>query len=246
MIRAVIVEDEPLAMRFLESLLTATGKVEVIGRAPNADWAMTVCSDFAPDAVFLDVRMPGDDGFALAKRLALLPSPPAIVFTTALPERAFEAFRLQAVDYLVKPLDESQVREAVDRLIVAIAADTPSSKLPPTEERLPVKCLQDDIVKFIPKQDIVAAISCGRRTWIHTMDGKFPTYYPLDRLMTWFGDAAFVRVSRQGIVNLRAIEEVVHYGDRLYQIRLKDRERTHITASRSGARILARLLEPPV
>lgn len=251
----MIVEDEPIAGRYLEAMLVQTGRVEVVGRAHNADWAMTVCSSAAPDGVFLDIRMPGEDGCALAERLALLPKPPLIVFATALPEHALHAYRLNAVDYLLKPLQFAQVLEAVGRLESIIAREeandgffVPSSldDFAASDDRLPVKCLRDDMVKLVPRQDILAAIAQGRRTWICTASAKFATYYPLNRLEEWLRTDSFIRVSRQAIVNLRGIQEVIHFGDRLYQIRLGDSEGTCLTASRTGARNLAKLLRPPL
>src|SRR5438552_2639671 len=103
MIRAVIIEDEPLAARYLRALLHETGKVEVTGMAREAETGLLLCSEQSPDAAFLDVRMPGPDGLALAGHLRLLPTPPRIVFTTGHAEHACEAFRLNAVDYLLKP-----------------------------------------------------------------------------------------------------------------------------------------------
>lgn len=251
MIRSLIIEDEPLAAKFLEALLVKTNRVEVVGIARDANWGLTLCSDLSPDAVFLDVHMPGRDGVVLAAELAHLSKPPLVVFTTGNADRACEAFRLHAVDYLVKPLKFSQVVDAVNRLDAMIspsAVDGPLSVAMAVgnEDRLPVKCLEEDLVRLIPKSEILAAICRDRRTWIHTATNEYPTYYVLCDLLTWLGTPPFVRVSRESIVNLQAIEEVVHYGDRLYQVRLRDRQGTCLDASRSGSAHLASLIKPPV
>ena len=255
MIRTLVVEDEPLAARFLEALLVKTGKVDVVGVARDGDWAITQCADLSPDAVFLDVLMPGRDGIQIAAELAHLSKPPLVVFTTGHSDRACEAFRLHAVDYLVKPLQFSQVWDAVCRLegLIAPAIDdggrnVPQSHtgLPALEDRLPVKCLVDDMVMLIPRWEILAAICRDRRTWIHTAINEYPTYYTLSDLLTWLGNPPFVRVSRESVVNLQAVNEVAHFGDRLYQLRLRDRAGTCIDASRSGSACIAALLKPPV
>jgi DNA-binding LytR/AlgR family response regulator len=252
LVRVVIVEDEPLAAKFLESLLNMTGKVDVVGIARDAAWGLTLCSEHEPDAIFLDVRMPGQDGIGMAAGLTHLANPPLVVFTTGHDERACEAFRLEAVDYLLKPLEADQVWDAVCRIERRIQTSPGEqsldngSALPASGDRLPVKCLRDDIVKLIPRLDIVAAIHRDRRTWIHTASEEFATYYTVAEMLSWLGDSAFLRVSREGIVNLKTIEEVVHYGDRLYQVRIRDRLGTCINASRSGSVGLAALLKPPM
>jgi len=250
LIRAVIVEDEPLAARFLRALLHETGKVEVTGMAREGATGLLVCSEQAPDAAFLDVRMPGPDGLALAGHLRLLPNPPLIVFTTGHMDRAADAFRLDAVDYLLKPLDPAQVFEAVHRLQYRLTRSDQQvvvdkeTRMDSEVDRLPVKNSRDDVVRLIPRWEIVAAIRHDRRTWIHTATDEYPTYYKLGELLAWLGDPPFFRAARDAIVNLQSVEEVIHYGDRLYRLRLRDRKHTSVEASRSGAARLSSFLKP--
>jgi DNA-binding LytR/AlgR family response regulator len=96
----------------------------------------------------------------------------------------------------------------------------------------------------LTRHEIVAVPRRGRRTWIHTADAEYPSYYPVARMAVWLGGAPFFRVAREAIVNLEAVAEITHYGDRLYQLRLKDRRGTVVAVSRSGARCLASLLKP--
>jgi DNA-binding LytR/AlgR family response regulator len=182
-----------------------------------------------------------------------LPRPPLIVFTTGHADRAVDAFRLEAVDYLLKPLDPAQVFGAVDRLQsrlaesdgqAAVDAEQGETPVPPRADRLPVKNSRDDVVRLIPRWEIVAAIRRDRRTWIHTATDEYATYYPLGDLLAWLGDPPFLRVARDAIVNLQSVEEVIHYGDRLYRLRLRDRKNTSLEASRSGAVRLSSLLKP--
>ena len=116
-IRAVIVEDEPLAAEYLATLLDETYQVEVVGIAAESESGLRLCAELRPDAVFLDINLPGKDGVSLAAQLAMLPQRPWLVFTTGNSSRATDAFRLEAVDYLLKPLDPEQVAEAVNRLL---------------------------------------------------------------------------------------------------------------------------------
>jgi two-component system, LytTR family, response regulator LytT len=114
-IRAVIIEDEPLASQYLAKLLDETCQVEVVGSATESETGLHLCAEMRPDAVFVDISLPGKDGVSLATQLAMLPQPPRLVFTTGNPNRATDAFRLEAVDYLLKPLDPEQVTEAAHR-----------------------------------------------------------------------------------------------------------------------------------
>ena len=116
-IRAVIIEDESLAAEYLAALLDDTCRVEVLGTAAESESGLRLCAELRPDAVFLDINLPGKDGVSLATQLAMLPQPPRLVFTTGNAGRATDAFRLDAVDYLLKPLDPEQVSEAVNRLL---------------------------------------------------------------------------------------------------------------------------------
>jgi two-component system, LytTR family, response regulator LytT len=116
-IRAVIVEDEPLAAQYLATLLEDTCQVEVVATAADSESGLHLCAELRPDAVFLDINLPGKDGISLAAQLAMLPQPPLLVFTTGMPGRAADAFRLDGVDFLLKPLDPEQVAEAVKRLL---------------------------------------------------------------------------------------------------------------------------------
>lgn len=116
-IRAVIVEDEPLAAEYLATLLDETYQVEVVGTATESESGLRLCAELRPDVVFLDINLPGKDGVSLARQSAMLPQPPCLVFTTGNSSRATDAFRLGAVDYLLKPLDPEQVAEAVNRLL---------------------------------------------------------------------------------------------------------------------------------
>jgi DNA-binding LytR/AlgR family response regulator len=260
-IRAVIIEDEPLAAEYLAALLDDTYQVEVVGSATESEAGLRLCAELRPDAVFLDIHLPGRDGVSLATQLAMLPQPPRLVFTTGNANRATDAFRLDAVDYLLKPLDPEQVTEAVNRLLAYLrpfeAGALPSSgdhasEVPTSDkmrftgmasELLPVKDVDRDQIRLLARREVAAVVRRERRTWVHTVREEFATYYPLADLMRWLGGDPFIQIGRHAVVNLQAIERVTHYGDRLYRLRLRDRIGTEITASRTGAARLAAVLK---
>jgi DNA-binding LytR/AlgR family response regulator len=257
-IRAVIIEDEPLAAQYLAKLLDETCQVEVVGSATDSVAGLHLCAEMRPDAVFVDISLPGKDGVSLATQLAMLPQPPRLVFTTGSPNRATDAFRLEAVDYLLKPLDPEQVTEAVYRLLIYLRpfevtsspgssghpnrVRTPDRSTGMADELLPVKDVDRDQIRLLARREVVAVLRRERRTWVHTVREEFATYYPLANLMQWLGGAPFIQIGRHAVVNLQAVEDVTHYGDRLYRVRLRDRVGTEIAASRAGAARLAAVL----
>jgi DNA-binding LytR/AlgR family response regulator len=259
-IRVVIVEDEPLAAEYLAKLLDDTWQVEVVGTAMDSEEGLRLCAELRPDAAFLDINLPGKDGVSLATQLAMLPQPPRLVFTTGVPERATDAFRLEAVDYLLKPLDPDQVTEAVNRLLAILRPfESHSSRNPAgaaegtsdsekmdfsstADQLLPVKDVDRDQIRLLARYEIAAVIRRDRRTWIHTVREEFATYYPLNDVMRWLGGDPFIQIARHAVVSLRAIDKINHYGDRLYRVVLRDRLGTEITASRTGAARLSEVL----
>jgi len=259
-IRAVIIEDDPLAAQYLAALLDDTCQVEVVGSATESEAGLRLCAELRPDAVFLDISLPGRDGVSLATQLAMLPQPPRLIFTTGNANRATDAFRLEAVDYLLKPLDPEQVTQAVNRLLGYLrpfefgsfsssgnhANEGRPNKVRFTgtaNELLPVRDVDRDQVRLLARREVAAVLRRERRTWVHTVREQFATYYPLADLTRWLDGDPFIQIGRHAAVNLQAIERVTHYGDRLYRVRLRDRVGTEITASRTGAARLAALLK---
>jgi DNA-binding LytR/AlgR family response regulator len=108
---------------------------------------------------------------------------------------------------------------------------------------LPVKDADRDQIRLLARREVVGVLRRQRRTWVHTVREEFATYYPLADLMRWLGGEPFIQIGRHAVMNLRAVERVTHYGDRLYRVRLRDRIGTEITASRSGAARLAAVLK---
>src|ERR1700738_2061271 len=120
---AGLVDDEQLARDDMGYLLDQVGGVEVIGQAGNGVEALTTIERLQPDGVFLDVQMPGLTGFEVARRLVGKRSPTQIVFVTAYDQHAIEAFEVNAVDYLLKPVDQTRLEVAVDRARRRVASD---------------------------------------------------------------------------------------------------------------------------
>src|SRR5205809_2964494 len=124
-LRAVLVDDEQLARDELGYLLGQVGGIEVIGQAGNGVEALTAIDRLQPDVVFLDVQMPGLTGFEVARRMLDTRVAAHIIFVTAYDQHAIEAFEVNAVDYLLKPVDPSRLEMAVERARRRVASDRP-------------------------------------------------------------------------------------------------------------------------
>src|SRR5215475_676875 len=129
-LRAVLVDDEQLARDELGYLLGRVGGVEIIGQAGNGVEALTTIDRLQPDVVFLDVQMPGLTGFEVARRMLDKQVPTHIIFVTAYDQHAIEAFEVNAVDYLLKPVDPSRLALAVQRTQRRVSPDRPSNDQP--------------------------------------------------------------------------------------------------------------------
>ena len=245
MIRAIIVEDEPLAREYLRSLLAGTGRVEVVGEASDGAAGLKLCRELTPDAAFLDIEVPGADGLDLAGRLLTLPRPPLVVFVTGYSGHAVDAFRVEAVDYLLKPIDDEQMREAVRRLEDRLATRS-AARLENSAEsegdRLAIRDPASGAVRLFGRREGVALLRRGRRTWVHTTDGAYPTHVPLATLARQLGGDPFLRLSRDAVVNLDAVAAVRRVGDRQSEVELRDHARTRVEASRTGSALLAEQL----
>jgi DNA-binding LytR/AlgR family response regulator len=255
MIRTVIIEESAVAVEQLLKLLGEFEQLKIIGVATEGVAGLELCCELRPDAVFLDINLSDHAGILLATRLAALQDPPRLVFTANSSTGAAYAFRLEAVHYLVKPLDRLEVNEAINRLLVQLQPiefgsliGFPNAVLPldtvvfsdSSHELLPVTSIDRDQIRLLARHEIVAVLRWKRRAWIHTVLEEFPTYYLLAQLMRWLKGEPFIQVGRHAIVNLRGIQQLWRQSGRLYRLRLHDRTGTVVNASRSGStRLLA-------
>jgi two-component system, LytTR family, response regulator LytT len=255
MIRTVIIEESAVAVEQLLKVLGDFQQVKIIGVATAGGAGLELCNELCPDAVFLDINLSDQAGILLATRLAALQDAPRLVFTANSSARAAYAFRLEAVHYLIKPLDRLQISEAINRLLVQLQPiefgsliGFSNAVLPletvvfsdSSHELLPVTSVDRDQIRLLARHEIVAVLRWKRRAWIHTVLEEFPTYYLLAQLMRWLKGEPFIQVGRHAIVNLRGIQQLWRQSGRLYRLRLHDRTGTVVNASRSGStRLLA-------
>lgn len=207
MLRAMIVDDEAPARSELRFLLEQTGKIGSITEASSVRSAIEMLMGTRVDVVFLDISMPGASGLQLAEALHKLKNPPAIVFVTAYSDHAVEAFEVDAVDYLMKPVEEARLDRAIEK-VIARAKPVPAEPVakPTNIERIPVEkggrkvLIPVDQIRFIMAKD---DYSC-----IFTEDDRYLSTTSLAQFESKLGEFGFFRVHRRYIVNLVNVEDV--------------------------------------
>jgi two-component system LytT family response regulator/two-component system response regulator LytT len=258
-LRAVLVDDEQLARDELGYLLGQLGGVDVIGQAGNGLEAISTIDRLKPDVVFLDVQMPGLTGFEVARRLLDAHAPSHIIFVTAYDQHAIEAFEVNAVDYLLKPVDQSRLEVAIDRArrrigtermaepgvnnaaelekIIQLVAERQSRR-----ERLAIKVGERFLL--VQAEDIIYASLADEGISVVTSHyAGTSNYRTLDELHERLDPTVFWRVHRSHLVNINKIKEIVPWFSRNYILRMKDEKSTEIPVSRTQTRRLREYLK---
>ncbi len=199
-LRVLAVDDEQPALDELVYLLRAQPDVGEIHRAGDATTALRLLRAHPVDAVFLDINMPGLDGMELAGILSAFADPPAVVFVTAHDDRAVAAFDIGATDYLLKPLREARLGEAVRRLAAA-RADRPTRADP--DEVLPVEL--GGVTRLVERSTVSWVEAEGDYARLHTASGSHLIRIPLSELEARWREAGFVRIHRSYLIALRMV-----------------------------------------
>jgi len=237
-LRTLIIDDEELARKRLRKMLQGfESELEVIGEAGNGKEAVEKIEAAHPDVIFLDIQMPGYDGFEVVRRLHVKPF---IIFVTAFDEYALRAFEENSVDYLLKPIDRKRLDMAVEKLRRLFnVPKTPSND---NIERLlsqlaaaPMKRLQvksGDKILLINVDDIVYFEAKDKYTFLHTFDHQHIIDFTLADLEGRLDKTNFIRIHRSNIINLKYIHELVKWFGGKYKVRLKDKNQTELLVSR--------------
>jgi len=249
---AVIVDDEQLARDELAYQLRELD-VDIVAQGKNGVEAVNLVKEFSPDLVFLDVQMPGLDGFGVIKKLLDRKLPlPQIVFATAFDQYAVKAFEVNAIDYLLKPFDRKRVSQAVDKVRRKLEdAASPSDqigtivKMLEQQQRPPAaKVLLKAAGRLflVDQKDICyASIEDGIITVVATnMEGQ-SNCRTLEELLDSLDPNMFWRAHRSYLVNINRIKEVVPWFKSSYQIRMEDKKQTEIPVSRAQTKRLREL-----
>ncbi|HET7441533.1 MAG TPA: LytTR family DNA-binding domain-containing protein [Terriglobales bacterium] len=251
---AVIVDDEQLARDELAYLLKGVGDINVIAQGKNGVEAVNLIREHSPDLVFLDVQMPGLDGFGVIKKLLDKKVPlPKIVFATAFDQYAVKAFEVNAVDYLLKPFDKKRVAQSVEKARAKIESSGGSTGKLETLVRMlesqkpQAKILLKSLGRLflVDQKDICfASIEDGVITVVTSgaagMEGQ-SNCRTLEELFDALDSNLFWRAHRSYLVNINRIKEVVPWFKSSYQLRMDDKKQTEIPVSRAQTRRLREL-----
>ena len=247
-------DDEQLARDELCFLLGQLDGVEVVGQAANGVEALDEIARHAPDVAFLDMQMPGLTGFEVARRLMEAGTGPSVIFVTAFDQRAIEAFEVNAVDYVLKPVDAARLETAVararkrrrakasplagqlDRLVRMMAGQK--------DRRDQVAVKVNDRFVLVQADDIIHASLVEDSINIVTDQVSGTSNdRTLEELQARLDPEVFWRVHRSHLVNINKVKEIVPWFSRNYILRMKDAKATEIPVSRSQTRRLREYLK---
>jgi two-component system response regulator LytT len=244
-IRALVVDDEKLARDRLVGFLGKVPGVEIVGQATNGVEAVASIERDKPDLVFLDVQMPGMDGFEVLKAIA--PPAPHVVFATAFDDYAIRAFEVEAVDYLLKPFARARVEEAVGRVRARLERGNDGLDVQAVLKRIEEG--RKEHLRQIPvhagKRILLIAIDevqwFGveyRLVYAHTADRAYMTNFTLRELEDRLDPELFFRAHKASLVNMRQVKEIVPWFGGRYKLVMRDQTGSEVPVSRAQARAL--------
>jgi two-component system response regulator LytT len=250
---ALIVDDEQLARDELSYLLKSVEDVQVVAQGKNGVEAVNLIKEHSPDIVFLDVQMPGLDGFGVIKKLLDKKLPlPKIVFSTAYDQYAVKAFEVSAVDYLLKPFDKKRVAQSVQKARKQMQAPAPVAgdqlgtlvKMLESQQAQRSKLLVRAAGRLIlvDQKDICfASIQDGVITVTTSAGEGQSNCRTLEELMDQLDAGLFWRAHRSYVVNINHIREVVPWFKSSYQVKMSDRKQSEVPVSRAQTKRLREL-----
>lgn len=243
MLKAYIVDDEPLARDELKYLLIRSKQVDVLGESDCIEDAIADIHDLKPDLVFLDIELAEDSGLDLAKQLENLNSAPAIIFATAYDEFAYQAFELNAVDYILKPFDEERIGKTLEKIkkMQKIGdQDLPINSPLKNNYNGKIAVLVDERIILLTYADIVYLESSEGKCTIETMDQKYKVSEALVVLEKKLTNTKFLRVHRSFIVNIDHIVEIEPWFNATYNLIMKNGSK--VPVSRTYVKELKQML----
>jgi two-component system response regulator LytT len=245
-IKCILVDDERLALEELQYLLEAIPDIEIIGQGQNGPEAIRLVQDLEPDLMFLDVQMPGLNGFAVVEELIRTDLLPQVVFVTAYDQYAVRAFEVNVVDYLLKPVEKNRLEKAIQRVRHQLESKTVSEQkirdllsmmntVPQKRAKLLIKDKNRNLL--VDSEEIFYATVSDGIVSVSSRDLKGETNYrTLEDLQADLDPQSFWRVHRSYLVNINRIKEVIPWFNRTLQLKMNDRQETEIPVSRAHAK----------
>jgi two-component system, LytTR family, response regulator len=218
-VKALIVDDERLARNELRRMLKNFPEIEIVGEAGNADEALGHIVRLHPDLIFLDIQMPGGDGFQLLERLDNIP---LVIFTTAFDKYALKAFEVSALDYLQKPIPPERLAAAIAKVSARSsfpASAAPARNIADADRQIFVR--DGERCWFVTVKNIALMESEGNYTRLHFEGSRPLLLRSLTDLQTRLDPAIFFRANRKQIINLKFVESIAPWPNEGYLVKLK-------------------------
>ena len=237
-IRTLVVDDEKLARERLKGFLSAIKDVEVVGEAEDGKETISLVEKEQPDLIFLDVEMPGQNGFSVYKSLD---DPPHVIFATAYDSHAIEAFEVDATDYLLKPFSQKRVVAAIDRIRDRLelesqspAANSEASGASRYAAQIPVHTAKKIVI--LPVEKILWFAVESRLVYAHVNGRSYMTNFTLRDLEERLDPEIFFRAHKSRLVNLRQVKEVTRWFGGRFRLLMADDGGSEVELSRVQAR----------
>ena len=215
--RVLIVEDEAHARHYLRELLEGEPQVDVVGESSNGVQGAQQIRELSPDIVFVDIQMPGLDGFGMIDQIAGSRLP-LFVFVTSYSEYAVRAFEIEAVDYLCKPFDKERLSTSIERAIRRLSSAVPSAIGSPWLTRLSIK--DDERILFVPVDEIIWIEAANKYVVIYTSTGSHISRQTIQGLEDQLNPREFVRTHRSALVRKAAVRGLhpLFHGDYIVKL----------------------------
>lgn len=230
--KALVIDDERLARKELISLLEAHPEIEIIGECNNADNAVKKIEVLKPDLIFLDIQMPGKDGFALLEEISFVPN---LIFTTAYDEYALKAFEVNAFDYLLKPIEQGRLADCIEKLKSLrkeeeiVEESIKQGKIDQLGEGDQVFVKDGEKCWFIKLKDVSAFESEGNYVRVYFDKNKPLILKSLNSLEQRLESKVFFRANRKFIINLNWVNSIENWFNGGLRVSLKDGKQIEIS-----------------
>ncbi|WP_096186613.1 LytR/AlgR family response regulator transcription factor [Evansella halocellulosilytica] len=241
-IKTVIIDDEPYSRDELSFLLEQYDEVDIIGEADSGEKGLELIMRKEPDVAFIDIEMPQMSGMELAQALKNMKKTPIIIFATAYPDYAAKAFRVQALDYILKPFDEENLQETIELVKEKLNWDASSTgkTQAPAIGKLAVE--DNGRIVYLSPSDITYLFREVRETIICTKDHQYHSRTPIKEIEEKLKGYPFFRPHKSYLVNLDKIEQLIPWLNGAYQVKMQG-SKEEIPVSRNYVKELRERLE---
>ncbi|WP_066638236.1 LytR/AlgR family response regulator transcription factor [Desulfolucanica intricata] len=256
-LKALIVDDEYPARQELRYALSNFDNVEIVGEAANAQEALALIKALDYSVLFIDISIPGMNGLELGRAIQELPNRPYVIFVTAFDEYAVQAFEVDAVDYLLKPVEPKRLKQAIDKVVKAcrevaptVEKDGANNDAAAQKGKQDYKHIQIDRIPaekmgktvLVNESDIIYAFTEQDYVYIKTYNDKLLTRFTLKELEARLNLNSFFRTHRCYLVNLHKVKEIVPFFNGTYNLVVENKEGDEVPVSRAQAKKLRKIL----